>query len=189
MPNMYIRSRIEREGGSKVTIGGNTYHFKPDERFDGNPHLAEVEPNSTEFAKLLSIPEGYELFVPPANAENTDDGDPATDQGHGVFSTPVKTDDGDAASDTEGQTTSGVEGFLELQQVLASAGNIHGIKRATLDAAFEYLEKRAPHPRAKDETVAAKIFELAAQRNMILEAPEEITTEPVESDEPATNNE
>ena len=195
-PNMYIRSKIEREGGSRVSMLGKTYHFKPDSRFDQSPHLAEVEANSQAFAQFLSIPEGYEVFIPPTDLDTVgqtgDDGTNADDRpqiGLGILPTGG---DGDSQTGGDGDNQTGgeqVSGFTDLQTVLASAGNIHGVSRETLNSAFHYLESRSPHPKAKDETVAAKIFEIAADRGMILEAPEEITTDPVTSDEPETNNE
>ena len=55
---MKIRCKLERAGGSHVTIGGKEYHFKP--QGPGGPHIAEVT-DKEHIGRLLSITEGYEV--------------------------------------------------------------------------------------------------------------------------------
>lgn len=67
---MLIRSKLHRNGGSKVHFGSGKerreYHFLPlhpkaahdDNRID---HVADVT-NKEDLAKLLTIPEGYEIY-------------------------------------------------------------------------------------------------------------------------------
>lgn len=57
---MKIESIAQRPGGSKVTLGAETYHFKPD---DQERHVAEVE-NPGHIQVLLNISEGYRSLEP-----------------------------------------------------------------------------------------------------------------------------
>lgn len=54
---MIIESIIKRKGGSVVTIGAATYHFKPDA---DDRHIAPVT-DPDHLARFLQIPEGYRL--------------------------------------------------------------------------------------------------------------------------------
>lgn len=53
-----IESIIRRKGGTKVTLGGTTYHFTPD---DEGRHVAEVSKNA-HIQRFLSITEGFRLL-------------------------------------------------------------------------------------------------------------------------------
>ena len=53
---MKIELTIRRKNGSKVELGGRTYHFKPDDKDPGGPHVAEVT-EQAHIDCLLSIPE------------------------------------------------------------------------------------------------------------------------------------
>lgn len=54
---MKIESIIKREGGTRVSLSGTNYHFKPDEE---GRHVADVE-QEAHVERFLSIPEGYRL--------------------------------------------------------------------------------------------------------------------------------
>ena len=65
---MKIELTIRRKNGSKVELGGRTYHFKPDDKDPGGPHVAEVtEPAHVE--RLLAIPEYRKADTKAAKAE------------------------------------------------------------------------------------------------------------------------
>lgn len=55
---MKIESKLHREGGTKIDLGGIEYHFAP--QADG-AHVAEVE-NDDHIARFLSIPEGFKIY-------------------------------------------------------------------------------------------------------------------------------
>lgn len=65
---MKIESIIRREGGSKVTLDGVTYLFKPDE---SGRHVANIE-NIEHLGVLLEIREGYRV-VEDDQADNVPD--------------------------------------------------------------------------------------------------------------------
>lgn len=52
---MKIECKLQREGGSVVTIGEETYHFKPDGK---GRHVCDVR-NKEHATRLLQIPEAY----------------------------------------------------------------------------------------------------------------------------------
>lgn len=55
---MDIECKLKRDGGSKVPLGGITYHFTP--RSDG-AHVADVK-NDDHVDRFLSIPEAYRVY-------------------------------------------------------------------------------------------------------------------------------
>lgn len=55
---MKIRSKIERKGGTRVTMGASNYHFQP--RVAGGPHIDNVT-NKDHAARFLAIREGFEI--------------------------------------------------------------------------------------------------------------------------------
>lgn len=57
---MLIRCKIERKGGSEISMDAETYHFKPEQSVMGYPHVCFVR-DDAHVARFLSIPEGYEL--------------------------------------------------------------------------------------------------------------------------------
>lgn len=71
---MLIESKIKRAKGTVVTLGTETYLFKPAE--PNGPHIAEVK-DPEHIDRLLAIPEGYRAVVDgrkpdpkPAEPEN-----------------------------------------------------------------------------------------------------------------------
>jgi hypothetical protein len=63
---MLIESKIKRDGGSKIDIGGVVYHFAPNA---AGAHVCEVE-DEDAIARFLSIREGFapapDIAPPPA---------------------------------------------------------------------------------------------------------------------------
>lgn len=55
---MKIRSKIERKGGTRVTMDADNYHFQP--RVEGGPHIDTVS-NKDHAARFLAIREGFEI--------------------------------------------------------------------------------------------------------------------------------
>jgi colicin import membrane protein len=84
---MLIQSKIERNKGTKVTMGGVKYHFQP--RVPNGPHIEDVE-DDEHVAKFLSVSEAYKIYreevakergvasddEPPADPDAADDTDP-----------------------------------------------------------------------------------------------------------------
>ena len=70
---MKIQLSIRREpDGSKVELGGQTYHFKPENDDPNGPHVAEVtEPAHID--RLLSIPEYTRYEAKKAKGSETGD--------------------------------------------------------------------------------------------------------------------
>lgn len=54
---MLIESKLRREGGSRIQIGNETYHFAPDGE---GRHVCEVT-NKAHIQRFLSITEGFRL--------------------------------------------------------------------------------------------------------------------------------
>lgn len=149
---MDVRCKIERKGGSIVTMDKTTYHFTPVE--EGGPHIASVN-NQKHLARFLAIPEGYELFTPGANtAEDDEDGAdvPATE-----LTEPTVTEAAPSAEPTD------VVDPQEALMAVLAAESAEDVTRADLDAAFELLHDRKPNPQAKDETVFDRIKSAAAE--------------------------
>lgn len=57
---MNIESLLKREGGSKIDLDDQIYHFKPNA---AGAHVAEVE-NKAHVARFLAIPEGFAIYDP-----------------------------------------------------------------------------------------------------------------------------
>lgn len=55
---MKIRCKLEREGGTPVTLDETEYRFVPDAN---GAHVAEVK-DKAHVARLLAIPEAYEIY-------------------------------------------------------------------------------------------------------------------------------
>ena len=92
---MLIKCKLNREGGSKIKIGGEEYHFAPD---DNGDHVAEVT-NEAHANRFLEISEAYEAVgakkqVKAVQAQApTEPGNPSGTTGDnsrtGVEDTPV----------------------------------------------------------------------------------------------------
>jgi len=80
---MKIQCILKRKGGTRASIDGIEYHFKPQE--DG-AHVADVQDND-HIQRFLSIPEGYRIYgnlvEPDAQDKDSDpdeDGDEDGDE-------------------------------------------------------------------------------------------------------------
>ena len=92
---MLIKCKLKREGGSKIKIGGEEYHFAPD---DNGDHVAEVT-NKEHANRFLEISEAYEAVGAKKRAKAvqaqapTEPGNPSGTTGDnsrtGVEDTPV----------------------------------------------------------------------------------------------------
>ncbi len=56
--NTKVESKLIREGGSHIDIGGTDYHFQP---YDDGAHVADVA-DEAHADKFLSITEGFKLY-------------------------------------------------------------------------------------------------------------------------------
>lgn len=72
---MQIESTIKRPGGSKIDLGGTTYHFQPKSKEEGEPHVCEVTERK-HIERFLEIKEAYRTVsagnvpVKPSGAPN-----------------------------------------------------------------------------------------------------------------------
>jgi len=64
---MLIELKIKRQGGTKVDIDGQNYHFKPANDNPDAPHVAQVT-NEEHIARFLAITEGYRI-APDSTAQ------------------------------------------------------------------------------------------------------------------------
>ena len=85
MDAMLIECILKRDGGSKVDLGDNTYHFAPDSE---GRHVAMVA-DPDHIGRFLSISEGYRIPVteqPSSDSLSYDDeedsDDSHNDEGH-----------------------------------------------------------------------------------------------------------
>lgn len=140
---MLIRSKIERKGGTTVTIAERTYEFVPQE--PGAPHICNVE-DEADIARFLSIPEGYEV-VREAKAPKAAAPAPASE--------PEPQPEPEPDDAIEGET----DGALFI--VLTSPDDATDEQVAD---AFMALYGRAPNPKAKRETIIQRIAEKAAEQ-------------------------
>lgn len=148
---MMIRCKILRLRGktigSEVLIGDMKYFFKPLDPADPqSPHVALVE-NEEHIACFLSSPEAYSYY----SGDMPDPVDDSPSPTAPVTPEPAATD---------GPT----EGYVAMQRVLDAPASA---TEADADAAYEYLNGRKPHGRAKIETIVARVIESAVENNHI----------------------
>jgi xanthine/CO dehydrogenase XdhC/CoxF family maturation factor len=145
MTTTLIKSKLFRAGGSKISLFGKVYHFKPadaaakldDKEVD---HVCAV-PNEDAKAiyKLLSIKEGYELAEPDAELPVK----PAPEVGQTIA--------GDAAKPTTPDVTIKGQDGEEINLSKMTPEDLRIFAREEF--------KIIAHHKWKDETVIAKIIE------------------------------
>lgn len=152
---MKILSKIKRNGGSDVTLGDKTYHFRPIDPEDAaSPHIASVS-DKTHIARLLSIPEGFEFF---AAEESDDSGEAPKDP----VRTPIEPDTGSDSDDDE-TDSAGEDALTHLLNDPAI------VSRDTAELAFEFLFDRKPNANAHTDTIIKKVIEEAAKTGWLAE--------------------
>jgi hypothetical protein len=63
MAKTVIRCKLERDGGTRASIGDTTYHFRPQPNLGAaTAHVCEVA-EKAHVNRFLAITEGYELFL------------------------------------------------------------------------------------------------------------------------------
>lgn len=135
---MLIKSKIRREGGSRIDIDGVNYHFKPEGK--SPEHVCEVE-DKEHIARFLAISEGYELAEEapkPDAAEGSGDSE-ADDEPSDYLVTSEAGDEVDLGK----MSRSELLAFAEKEQIslpkkLASKGSS---KAAVLEALFAACTK------------------------------------------------
>lgn len=159
---MDIRSIIERPGGTVASLDGKAYKFEP--RQPGGPHLCDVR-NKAHAQRFLSIPEGYEAYLP----EEAFDDEDAMDPDEIAAAAAQDATDRAAAeqaeqAEPEPTEVDGIAGEAAMQSVIS---DIAGVDRATADLAFAWLKGREPHGKAKDGTVVLAVIEEANEQGYI----------------------
>lgn len=167
---MKIERIIREPRGSVVTMGGESYHFKPIE--DGGPHVADVD-NQDHAKVLLRITEGYRPFgddarkaaaavIPPkpddeeitaaiaaaAREEAKKAAASATEAG----TTPQPTEQADTPNPPTAAPAEGGE-----DQKTEAEAELSKLDDAALRKAFEDEVGRKAHPRMLAETMIAQI--------------------------------
>lgn len=80
---MKVESLIRRKNGTKITMQGTPYHFRPDEL---GRHVADII-NKSHLKKFLAIPEGYSLVLDDDDTNQPKiDGDENTGDTIGIHS-------------------------------------------------------------------------------------------------------
>lgn len=136
---MKVMCKLKRSGGTQVSIGAETYHFKPD---DDGRHVAEVK-NPKHLSRLLSIEEAYCLpgdeDIPAPAFDITDPRPPADGEGDDL-TLDEKTDDDDGSD--------GV--FSEPNESMYAS-----MERDELASLVEQRTGQAPHHKTgKDKLIA-----------------------------------
>jgi hypothetical protein len=139
---MMIRSKIERKGGTTVTLDKTQYHFKP--ATIGEPHIAKVD-DKAHIARFLSITEGFQF--------------------HGLSDD----DAADARVDETITSTITVQTpeTLAIAAISAVIADPLGVDDDTLSAAFQFLNGRKANPSAKRITIINRIVTKAAEQGLI----------------------
>lgn len=130
---MQIECKLKRPGGSKIDIGGVTYHFRPENENDPHsPHVCDVK-DKRHAQRFLGIPEGYCLpGDAPAPESPTPPAPPAANE---TSSGPVDT--GNPAPSTE--TPLEAKSDDELREIIKEVTGSY------------------PHPKTGREKLIAKI--------------------------------
>ena len=144
MPKIKVECIIRREGGSRVTIGKNTYHFKP--QADG-AHVCEID-HPPHLSRLLSISEGYRVYDPDLVDEPAQEPEPAPEP----KPAPVTTEPQPAAPESP------------VDPDAEELPSLEGMSRVDLEATFLREVGRAPHPKAKEDTLIAQIVAVRMDR-------------------------
>ena len=140
---MKIECLRRRPNGTVVTIGTETYHFKPEEEGKDGPHVADVTIKA-HLARFLDIKEGYRR-LPGEKPVKVDDTKPVVV----ADSSPDNTDpDSDQDQDQDVEDEEGEKQPDELTEDMDD-----GI----LCAIFEKEVGRKPSPKAKSDTMIAQI--------------------------------
>lgn len=142
---MKIESILKRKNGTKISLGGIDYHFKPDEK---GRHVANVT-DQAHLAKLLSIPEGYRLVL--------------DDEEHGKpQDTPVINiiQESELATDPEPGSEDTPEPQQSLNNAEIKSGNKdkHGRLQTLVDQ-FSERFGRVPHHAWNDERIKSELSE------------------------------
>lgn len=146
---MKILSKIQRDGGTHVTMDGIAYHFAPiDPSEPKSPHVADVT-EKAHISRFMSVAEGFEYFG--------DNGpDPVREPIEDIVSD--KPEDPDELDANEQKDTTEQE--EALQRVLNAP---EAAAREDAETAFSFLYERAPNSKSKTSTIVKKIIEKAAQ--------------------------
>lgn len=153
---MLIVSKIERQGGSRITIGNTAYMFEPTGK--SGKHMCEIK-DEAHIKRLLSITEGFEPFDPEEAAEFLPDPDdfavlqegPRENEGEG------EPDDADKAAHEEAEAT------LETTIEPDADDGLDEMDDITLAHAYEDEFDKKPAATMKRETMINRIRKARAE--------------------------
>ncbi|MDP0928508.1 hypothetical protein Q0601_15080 [Paracoccus onubensis] len=143
---MKIECLRRRPKGTVVTIGTETYHFRPENSSDG-PHVADVTIKA-HVTRFLEIKEGYRRLAGEKPAKGDSDHQTGTTD---TTITPGTDNAGNQQTNTgngEGQNDSGNDNAPYL---------LEGTSDDDLRAIFEKEVGRKPSPKAGRDTMIAQI--------------------------------
>jgi hypothetical protein len=148
---------LKRAGGSKVEMAdGTTYHFTPDQE---GRHVAVVQ-DMSHVTRFMQIPEGYRILELISMAEAAKEVVEPIKSGAITPAAPAA-----PAAPAKAEATQPVQ--AEVAQALpqpAEDGVFTDEQVATIRAIFEKELNRAPHHKAKPETMVAQIEAGRAER-------------------------
>lgn len=176
MTTPYVRSKIRRVGGTRVTMNGVEYHFT--KRDATEAHIAPVT-DAAHLARFLSFPEGYERhsFVPVEGETATDAitapvsaiaSEPLTAAASApvVDDTPAADDKADeAAAEQDASNEDAAKAILE--DALYAVLDGETTAREDLDKAYKYFKGRNPKSTSSDDTVMDAIMQLAEKEGIL----------------------
>ncbi|KEP68814.1 hypothetical protein DL1_08485 [Thioclava dalianensis] len=158
---MEIRCKIERKGGSLVTLEGANYAFTPNDQGD---HVADVK-NNSHIKRLLSITEGYEVYMPDEAEDQTPAQKPEAPAAPAQKPESVKQEPDpaqispalNAAPGSEGSDETTDESHDEDEKPTNAADDLETLSDDDLAAKYEQVFDRKPHHNAKRDTLIEKI--------------------------------
>lgn len=150
---MLIVSKIERKGGSRVTIGGSEYLFEP--RGPKGEHVAEVE-NRDHIERFLSVPEGFAPYDPEEAKEIMPHPTPEQRLEDGV-----EPDEGDEDGENEGEDDP--ESTLENRIEPDQDDGLEEMSDLDLSHAYKDEFDAAPRKNMKRETIVRHIRKARAK--------------------------
>ena len=163
MSTITIESKIKRTGGTRgVVIGETSYDFMPNAE---GAHVCDIE-NPEHAQRFLGIPEGYRIYS-PTKGVTVEGGvgaskkpvkvEAAKVEDATVADLTVKTEDPAANTKEPADETDNEPTPAQEQTVSNEAVALEDLDSDALRTVFQDEVGRAPHHKAKDETLIAQI--------------------------------
>lgn len=151
---MLIVSKIRRTGGTRVTIDGKDYEFKPTDQ-SGEKHVCDVE-DEAAIQRLLSVPEGFEAMHPGEAVDFTPTPKPTPEDRLEADIDPNAEEPVEAGKDD-------AEATLEADIEPDNSDGLNDLTDLDLSHAYKDVFGKAPHGRMKRETIITEIRKALAE--------------------------